>query len=90
MSKSYKKKIKAEEVIEDEKVDGELSKKELYDLKKQEKEAAKKKEISKKKSSVKKKGKKTYQTNLAGRIFAVVMLILMVGSVIATIASYMR
>ena len=36
----------------------------------------------------KKKKKKTYKTNLAGRIFAIVMLILMVGSVVATISYY--
>ena len=89
MSKSYKKKHKAvqEEIVEVD--ENTLSKKELYDLNKKKKELAKDKE-KKKKNPSKKSGKKTYQTNVAGRIFAFVMLILMVGSVIATIASYIR
>lgn len=87
MSKKFKK-SKKEEVIEVTN-EGELSKKELYDLKKKEKENQKRK-IEKKKAKKNSKNKKTYQTNLAGRIFAFVMLILMVGSVIATISYYFR
>ena len=89
MSKNYK--INRKKNIEEEKVKDEntLSKKELYDLKKQEKiaELAKK---SKKTKNKNKKSKKTYQTNLLGRIFAIVMLILMIGSVIATISYSFR
>ncbi len=87
MSKNYKKKntIPTKEIEET----GNLTKKELYDLNKKKKEEVKAKQENKKKTS-KKKNKKTYQTNLAGRIFAVVMLILMLGSVVASIASYMR
>ncbi len=87
MSKNYKKKntIPVEEIEET----GNLTKKELYDLNKKKKEESKAK-LEKKKKISKKKNKKTYQTNLAGRIFAVVMLILMLGSVVASIASYMR
>lgn len=84
MSKNYKKKT---EIIEEPKEkDNELSKKEQYDLKKKQKLAEKEKQQKKKKT----KQKKTYQTNLAGRIFAIIMLILMVGSIIATIATYIR
>lgn len=89
MSKRYK--VKHDEnndIIEDN--DNGLSKKELYDLKKKEKLKEKEKSIkknSKKKNSNK---KKTYKTNLAGRIFAIVMLLLMLGSVIATISYSFR
>lgn len=69
----------------------ELSKKELYDLKKKEKqeEKEKNKKVNNKKK-VNKKKKKTYQTNMVGRIFAIVMLVLMLGSIIATISYYFR
>ena len=89
MSKSYKKKREQEEVVE-EVLDG-LSKKEQYDLEKKKRLDQKEKNSKKKKASVKKNksSKKTYQTNLAGRIFAVVMLVLMIGSVVASVASYL-
>ena len=89
MSKNYKKKNEKEEIVVDE---VNLSKKELYDLEKQKKLALKEKEQRKKnKSSSKKKKatKKTYQTNLGARIFAIVMLILMIASIIASAASYL-
>ena len=92
MSKKYKqkfdKKIENEDVnVEDEVI---ISKKELYDLEQKKKREKKEKERAKnnKKKSNNKKKKKTYKTNLMGRIFAIVMLILMVGSVIATISYY--
>ncbi len=92
MSKSYKKKrVKDEEEIKE--VDeSTLSKKELYDLNKKKRDALKLKEEKKKNNNKAKANRsgKTYQTNLAGRIFAIVMLVLMVGSVIATIAAYVR
>ena len=92
MSKSYKKKrVKdAEEIKEVD--ESTLSKKELYDLNKKKRDALKLKEEKKKKNNKAKANRsgKTYQTNLAGRIFAIVMLVLMVGSVIATIAAYVR
>ncbi len=86
MSKKYKIKHKKEEEIEEVIDEEELSKKELYDLNKQKKLKEKEKNIKKNKSNKKKKKTSTYQTNLAGRIFAIVMLILMLGSVIATIS----
>ena len=90
MSKKYKQKhdkIKEEEFINNNPT---LSKKELYDLEKEKKIAEKEKKRKKieKKQNKSKKNKKTYKTNLAGRIFAIVMLILMIGSVIATISYY--
>ena len=92
MAKRYKIRNKNidEEIVEDIDDSG-LSKKEIYDLNKKKKELSKNKDKNKtSKKNSKKNGNKTYQTNLAGRIFAIVMLILMVGSVIATIASYIR
>lgn len=89
MSKSYKKKNEQEEVIVEEVG---LSKKELYDLEKKkrlEQKEKKEKKKTKKISSKKKANKKTYQTNLAGRIFAIIMLILMIGSVLASAAAYL-
>ena len=84
MSKNYKKKREiVEEIVNEE----ELSKKELYDLNKEKKQNSLK---EKKKKKKKKNENKTYKTSLAGRIFAIIMLILMLGSVIATIATYMR
>ena len=86
MSKSYKKKNEQEEVIVEEVG---LSKKELYDLEKKKRLEQKEKKKTKKISSKKKANKKTYQTNLAGRIFAIIMLILMIGSVLASAAAYL-
>ena len=54
--------------------------------KKEESKTKKEKQVTPKK----KKQKNTYHHNLGARIFAVIMLILMVGSVIATIATYVR
>jgi len=83
MSKSYKKKKETvEEIVDTE----ELSKKEQYDLMKQKKEEAKLKKDKKKK--VKKVKGKTHQTNLGARIFAIVMLVLMIGSIITSVAAY--
>lgn len=87
MSKSYKKNKEQLEVVQDETG---LSKKELYDLEKKKKLEQKEKEEKKKNNKKKKSSRKTYSTNLAGRIFAIIMLILMVGSVIASIAAYIR
>lgn len=84
MSKKYKIKHNKEE-IEEVVNEDELSKKELYDLNKK-KKLREKEKLSKKNDSKKKKKKSTYKTNLLGRIFAIVMLILMIGSVIATIS----
>ena len=65
-----------------------LSKKELYDLnKKKKEESTKKKEKTEKK---KKKQQKTYSHNLGARIFAIIMLILMIGSVMASIFAYLQ
>ncbi len=90
MSKKYKK--KHENIIDEEtNIDNDsLSKKELYDLEQKKKREKKEKEKVKKdkKNGKNKKKKKTYKTNLAGRIFAIVMLVLMLGSVIATISYY--
>ena len=89
MSKNYKKKNKIEDVnIDDEKV---LSKKEEYDLNKKKKEEMKIKDSSKKSksSSKKNKAKKHPQTNLGARIFAIIMLILMILSVVASAGAYL-
>ena len=83
--KSKKKHIENESINEN---NNSLSKKELYDLKQKEKKEQKNKTAIKNNKHKKKKKKKTYKTNLAGRIFAIVMLILMVGSVVATISYY--
>ena len=88
MSKKYKVKHEDENSINEEENINNLSKKELYDLQKQEKLELREKENKKKKK--KKSSKKTYKTNLFGRIFAIAMLILMIGSVIATISYYFR
>lgn len=91
MSKKYKIKNKAttKKGIEEEK--NTLSKKKAYDLMQQEKRAKKEKEHLKRKIHQKrKKTKKTYQTNTAGRIFAIVMLLLMLCSIIATISYSFR
>ena len=88
MSKKYKVKHEEKNDINEEEIVNNLSKKELYDLQKQEK--LKLREKASKKSKKNKSSKKTYKTNLAGRIFAIAMLILMIGSVIATISYYFR
>lgn len=87
MSKNYKKKHEQEEAINQEVG---LSKKELYDLEKERKLKEKEKlEKKKKVVSKKKTTNKTYQTNLAARIFAIIMLILMVGSILASAVAYL-
>lgn len=83
MSKSYKVKRKKEEVVVDE---SSLSKKELYDLNKKEKETAK---IKNDKKKSKKNKKITKQTNLGVRIFAIFMLVLMIASVVASAIAYL-
>lgn len=85
MSKSYRQTRKKEEEVT---ISEEgLSKKEQYDLAKQKKQALKEKQVRKNKKKDKKK--KHYQTNLPSRIFVVVMLILMIGSIAASVASYL-
>ena len=82
MAKSYKMKHEKKEdlVVETEG----LSKKELYDLEK-EKRLNKKELEQKKKNKKKKVNNKKTQTNLGARIFAIFMLILMIGSVVVWI-----
>lgn len=87
MSKKYKVKQNKEKIEENNGTT--LSKKELYDLKQKEKKENQAKN-NKKKKTKKKNSKKTYKTNLVGRIFAIIMLILMLGSVIATISYSFR
>lgn len=84
-TKKIKHDKKNEEIIE---TNNTLNKKELYDLRQAEKRKEKEKIVRKNKKATKKKSKKTYKTNLIGRIFAIIMLILMIGSVIATISYY--
>lgn len=79
MAKSYKKKREIEEVVETEA----LSKKEQYDLEK-EKRIKDKEKKDKKKNSKKKRSTKKAPTNLGAKIFAVLMLLLMIGSVIVS------
>ena len=87
MSKKYRVKHDKKEVVEEVIDESTLSKKELYDLNKEKKLKEKEKNTKKIKNNNKKKKKSsTYKTNLAGRIFAIIMLILMIGSVIATIS----
>ena len=83
MSKSYKVKRKKEEVAVDE---SSLSKKELYDLNKKEKEIAK---IKHNKKNSGKNKKASRQTNLVARIFAIFMLVLMIASVVASAIAYL-
>lgn len=88
MSKSYKEKHNKPNE-ENDNVNSGLSKKEIYDLKQKEKKEAKEKEKAKTKAKKKKKiSNKTYRTNKLGRIFAIIMLILMLGSIIGTFAYY--
>ena len=82
MSKSYKKKREQEENTS---LDYTLSKKELYDLEKAKKNKIKDK---KKKNTNKKVSNKIKNTNLGSRIFAIFMLLLMVGSVIISSLAY--
>lgn len=84
MAKSYKKKNVQEEIVVD---SDNISKKEQYDLEKKKRLALKEKE-QKKKKSVKSNSNKTKKTNLGNRIFAIFMLILMVGSVIVSTLAY--
>lgn len=84
MSKGYKvKRKKEEEVVVDTSA---LSKKELYDLNKEKKDALKAKSEKKKN---KKKKNDTKQTNLGVRIFAIFMLVLMIASVVASAIAYL-
>lgn len=86
MAKSYKKKHEQEEVITESDT---LSKKEQYDLEKQKRLAIKEKEQKKKKNTSKKKtGNKVNSANIGARIFAIFMLVLMVGSVVVSVLSY--
>ena len=82
MSKSYKKKREQEENIS---IDYTLSKKELYDLEKAKRNKIKDK---KKKNTNKKVSNKIKNTNLGSKIFAIFMLLLMVGSVIISSLAY--
>lgn len=84
MAKSYKKKHEKEDVVVE---TGTLSKKEQYDLEKKKRMELKEKE-QKKKNTKKKINNKTKQTNLGARIFAIFMLLLMVGSVIVSALAY--
>lgn len=82
MAKSYKKKHEEEIIVNEDTI----SKKEQYDLEKKKRIDLKKKEQKKKnKSSKGKSGLKTKKTNLVGKIFAIFMLLLMVGSVVVSI-----
>lgn len=85
-TKSQKSKKKQEKEIKNTN-ENELSPKEIYDMNKEKRLKEKKKKES---TPSKKKKKKTYETNLAGRIFAIIMLILMIASVFGYIISYFR
>ena len=67
-----------------------LSKKEIYDLNKKKKEESKQKKTKTESKPKKNKKKKTYTHNLGARIFAIIMLVLMIGSIVATISMYIR
>lgn len=84
MSKSYKKKQELEENTYEEDT---LSKKELYDLEKK-KKIKNKEKSEKKKNTNKKVSKKLKPSNLGSKIFAIFMLILMVGSVLVSALAY--
>lgn len=82
MAKSYKKKHEEEIIVNEDTI----SKKEQYDLEKKKRIDLKKKEQKKKnKSSKGKASLKSKKTNLVGKIFAIFMLLLMVGSVVVSI-----
>ena len=74
-----------ENIIEEE---TKLTKKEEYDLNKQKKEKEQAKKM--KKNHHKKKKRKNTQTNLGAKIFAIIMLVLMILSIVATASAYMR
>ncbi len=88
MSKHYRKKIEKTEDTEIIENENNLTKKEIYDLNKKKKEELKQKEEKKKNKKKKKESK--HKTSLIARIFAIMMLILMMGSVIASISAYIR
>ena len=89
MSTKSRKFAKRKEEVVEENIE-ELTAKELYDKKKEEKLKEKEKKNKKtKKSSRKKIVKKINTTNLGARIFAVFMLVLMIASVIVSIATYL-
>lgn len=83
MAKSYKRKKEQEEIVIESDT---LSKKEQYDLEKKKRLALKEK--GNKKKNVKANSNKVKQTNLGARIFAIFMLILMIGSVVISALAY--
>ena len=86
MSKSYKKKINKEDEELEVSSESSLSKKELYDLNKKKKEEERIKHAKK----VDKKKKVVHRSsNTFARIFAIFMLVLMIGSVFVTFISYL-
>ena len=78
---SKKKNIKEESIKE---LTETLSKKEQYDLNKKKKEKS-----NKKKETKTSKKKKTPPKNLGAKIFAILMLILMIASVLVSIFAYL-
>ena len=80
MSKTGKKKHEIKEEVDT----STLSKKELYDLNKKKKD----KEKVKTNDSKKKKKKKKNTSNLGVRIFAIIMLLLMIASILASSFAY--
>lgn len=87
MSKKYKKKIAKGEIEEINEEENTLTKKEQYDLNKK-KKIEEKQKIQKK--NAKKNKSKPQHKNLGAKIFAIIMIILMLGSVVATIGSYIQ
>lgn len=85
MSKSYKKKINKEDEELEVSSESSLSKKELYDLNKKKKEEERIKHAKK----VDKKKVVHRSSNTFARIFAIFMLVLMIGSVFVTFISYL-
>ena len=83
MAKSYKRKKEQEEIVIESDT---LSKKEQYDLEKKKRLALKEK--GNKKKNVKANSNKVKKTNLGARIFAIFMLILMIGSVVISALAY--
>jgi len=80
--KNIKKRTKKEDIINDKNT--ELTPKEIYDIKKEQK---RKNNIKK---DNKKKNKKTKTYSIGTRIFAIIMLILMIGSCLASVLAYMN
>ena len=78
MAKGYKKKHEQEEVVLE---SGTLSKKELYDLEKKNRLALQEKELQKKTNSLKKKK----DNKIGFKIFAITVLVLMIGSVVVSV-----